>query len=74
MLSVPYIISISYSIDYTLFIIHEMPIVNCYDCMKIINRYMRLGHNYFIFITNKASLLEYDILVKDNHPRQQTST
>ena len=36
--------------------------------------YMRLGHNYFIFITNKASLLEYDILVKDNHPRQQTST
>jgi hypothetical protein len=40
----------------------------------IITSYLRLGHNYFIFITNKASLLEYDILVKDNHPRQQTST
>jgi hypothetical protein len=42
--------------------------------LALLFTYMRLGHNYFIFITNKASLWEYDILVKDNHPRQQTST
>ena len=34
---------------------------------------MRLGHNYSIFITNKASLLVYDVLVK-THTDQQTST
>ena len=34
--------------------------------------YLSLGHNYSIFITNKASLLVYDVLVK-NHTIQQTS-
>jgi hypothetical protein len=35
---------------------------------------MRMGHNYSIFITNKASLLVYDVLVKNHHSIQQTST
>ena len=36
-------------------------------------RYLRLGHNYYsIFITNKASLLVYDVLVKQ-YTDQQTS-
>ena len=35
-------------------------------------KYMRLGHNYSILITNKASLLVYDVLVKQ-YIDQQTS-
>ena len=35
--------------------------------------YLRVGHNYAIFITNKASLLVYDVLVKQ-YTDQQTST
>ena len=40
---------------------------------KTICKYLRLGHNYYsIFITNKASLLVYDVLVKQ-YTDQQTS-
>ena len=42
------------------------------NTLKTIN-YLRLGHNYSIFITNKASLLVYDVLVKQ-YTSQQTST
>ena len=43
---------------------------NYYSNMSM--NYLSLGHNYSIFITNKASLLMYDILVI-NHTNQQTS-
>ena len=40
---------------------------------ELFYNYMRLGHNYyFIFITNKASLLVLDVLVKQ-YTDQQTS-
>jgi hypothetical protein len=46
-----------------LLVYYEVPLGQREEVKHKFDNYMRLGRNYSIFITNKASLLVYDVLV-----------